>query len=973
MLNRDAVFFRAIALALIVATLWTPLGLTIINARVVGLLLRLSVTTAYAEDVILSGADEGRAFGAAQLQQFTQPEMHDGRVTFPEVGQSLNVSDLYPDTEAGSDGDLESLYGDNQAMKQAGYDAQSRLETENSTTGVAYRVLSDTTHNLSRPDLTNDPIFSQTDHVNANFDVIAEEFGDCSQETSFTEDSFSAHVPDLRQCERIPLDGDCTLTHDYDPANAALIRQTGGPDSIQSCGDGCVDIWIGKVGDNYWSGSCTVFETENNFLFQHPQAIESATFVRAKYDDYMQVLLNGEKIWQGPNENFPPETDGSCELDTSWDQSPNLDITEHFKKKGPLDFLIRVSVTGEGEGYGKIRLLYDPTKIDAGDTWTPASCANTVNASADGFCENATVVCTDEIIPEPGGCAMIDGNIICPDMLSEPPFEGGSSFCNEYKVTADCNFNKGKMECWTDAQGVEQCPTNEGDQTNSCQKYEDDPNCGFVSTQCVKGAKGETGNCYVHDETWDCGYDADVPTINKETKYECAGPIRCIGEECGTENSSTSNDFARAAAALQVAESIRGDASCREVDTSGVIDCKIFQGESMECKTAVGGYVDCCETPDNVSMGDYLNLMFNAHKAMTTSMAGQGAVAGAWETLRTPYQTGWNHVTSAWDSVKGGFSSAWDSLTGSTQAATTEIGKKGVIAGFKQKFMEKTVQWTADAFGPQAANALFVSAGKAGAGPAVDAATGQVNAGGQLQLGGVAGNLLGGVMLAYTIYSMTKLLIQIIWACEPEEFELGAKRELKSCHYTGSYCASKVLGVCVEKRQSYCCFNSPLSRIIQEQARGQLGIGWGDEEDPDCRPLTTNQLNEIDWERVNLDEWLGILSANGHWPNADNLNPEAMTGLGSALNVGDRPDVVTRTNERIDGLGVTDKRFEAADDIVAGMAPSNATDSPLTSNDGGAKADWDEDGVPNATDNCTFTYNPSQADGDRNGVGDACQ
>jgi len=940
MLNTSTWFYRAVTTLVVVTICWTPSLLTISSSEALARLISYSVSVAHAEDRILTGAEAGRAFGRDQVGQFSAPTLDNGQMSFPDAGESIKVDELYPDSNvdsASDTDDLESLFGDEADFQEAGQSASERLTDENSTTGAAYRVLLKQTQ-LTRPDLANDPVFDKTDEVQKNIDIIGAGFSDCSVETQFHDETIKTHVPDLRQCERIPQDGDCTLTHKYDPAEAASIRQIGGEDGISTCGPGCVDMWIGRVGDNYWEGSCSIFESTSNFVLQHPEAVESATLTRAKYDDYMQVYLNNEKIWQGPNDNFPPETGGQCELDTSWDQTPNVDVTEQFRKKGPIDFLIRVSVTGEGEGYGRIRLRYDPSKIDAGDTWTPKSCAIKASSANDGFCAPPQYTCTSRIDVEPGDCKIVEGNVLCPDMLSPPPFEGGDSFCLEYRVTTDCDFNKGEMACWTDAQGVEHCPTNEGGAVSSCEKYEKDPNCGFVSENCVEGAQGESGNCYVSDETWDCGYDADVPTVSSDTSYTCEGEIRCMGDECASPNKEQNKDFARAAAALQAAEAVRQDATCEPVEgaeQANAMNCEIFKGEAYECKKAVGGYVDCCETPDGVSMGDYLMLMFNTHQAMTTSLAstslGGTAVSGAWETLRQPYQTGWDGVTSAWSSIKGGFSNAFDTLTGSSTAAASEGAKTGVIAGAKQALMKKTAQWTADAFGPQAANALFVQAGGSAAGSGAIGANGQVAEGATVQLGGAVGTALSGIMLAYTIYSVTKLLIQIIYACEEEEFELGAKRELKSCHHVGSYCASKFLGVCIEKRQSYCCFNSPLSRIIQEQARPQLEIGWGDKKEPDCRPLTTSQISGIDWDKINLDEWLGILQGNGHWPDSSTLNAEALTGLGSPLSTGDRESVIERTHNRIDGIDIQGRRHEASGDLIDEIGAQPAPDIPFTS------------------------------------------
>jgi conjugal transfer mating pair stabilization protein TraN len=107
---------------------------------------------------------------------------------------------------------------------------------------------------------------------------------------------------------------------------------------------------------------------------------------------------------------------------------------------------------------------------------------------------------------------------------------------------------------------------------------------------------------------------------------------------------------------------------------------------------------------------------------------------------------------------------------------------------------------------------------------------------------------------------------------------MNAKRQLKNCTYLGSYCKTRVLGACVEKREAYCYFHSLLSRIIQEQVRPQLGLTWREPQTPRCEGIPVERLAEIDWKKVNLDEWLGILQKNGHYPDPKKLTPEALTG-----------------------------------------------------------------------------------------------
>jgi conjugal transfer mating pair stabilization protein TraN len=74
------------------------------------------------------------------------------------------------------------------------------------------------------------------------------------------------------------------------------------------------------------------------------------------------------------------------------------------------------------------------------------------------------------------------------------------------------------------------------------------------------------------------------------------------------------------------------------------------------------------------------------------------------------------------------------------------------------------------------------------------------------------------------------------------------------CHYVGSYCSDKVLGVCTSKRKSYCCFESKLSRILQEQGRRQIGKAWGEAREPTCEGFSIEEFQRLDLSEMDFSE-----------------------------------------------------------------------------------------------------------------------
>ena len=92
--------------------------------------------------------------------------------------------------------------------------------------------------------------------------------------------------------------------------------------------------------------------------------------------------------------------------------------------------------------------------------------------------------------------------------------------------------------------------------------------------------------------------------------------------------------------------------------------------------------------------------------------------------------------------------------------------------------------------------------------------------------------------------------------CDAEDMETAALNELGNCHYVGKYCSKKVLGTCLQKKKTYCCFNSKLARVLHEQGRPQLKTfsSWGDAKLPVCRGFTPEEFASLDFSRIDLSE-----------------------------------------------------------------------------------------------------------------------
>lgn len=113
-------------------------------------------------------------------------------------------------------------------------------------------------------------------------------------------------------------------------------------------------------------------------------------------------------------------------------------------------------------------------------------------------------------------------------------------------------------------------------------------------------------------------------------------------------------------------------------------------------------------------------------------------------------------------------------------------------------------------------------------------------------------------------------------SCSSDEKALGKAKEKKLTVYVGEYCSKKVLGVCLEKKRGYCQFDSKLARIVQEQGRrDQLGIGFGSGKSPDCRGITVDELQRLDFGVMNFSDFYSDLNAGSDIPEDQALLKKA--------------------------------------------------------------------------------------------------
>jgi len=343
------------------------------------------------------------------------------------------------------------------------------------------------------------------------------------------------------------------------------------------------------------------------------------------------------------------------------------------------------------------------------------------------------------------------------------------------------------------------CTTNTVE--NTCQKFEENESCNVYGRKCISQA-GIFG-C----SEWEVEYRCVTKPGRTDQVEFCGDRNICIGGVCWDTGYPPDPDFAQVITDME---------TVRQIGTYSPNGLDIFHGEAAVCRSKrAAGLKNCCTTDtsarsNNAVMGEFIS-----------GAGGFMARAGSKYMFDTLYGDTTNWLASGWSAAIGANLPGGQSFLDSF--ANPGFGMYGFSIGGTGSFLGTS------GFELVAANS-------------------------------------GGYPVYFNPYAfafaISMHVVMQAMTCDEEEAKLAMKRGAGLCSdKIGDWCTKKVLGVCITRKRSYCCYNSKLAKIINVQGRAQLGIGWGDEESPSCSGFDIAQLKAIDFSKIDFSEFVGDVMA----------------------------------------------------------------------------------------------------------------
>ncbi|QQZ95985.1 conjugal transfer protein TraN (plasmid) [Klebsiella pneumoniae subsp. pneumoniae] len=811
---------------------------------------------------------------------------------------STNTAEMYSSEQNNADVQFNAgdSYGDEKGFINDIKTRKSQLFTANSYDGQAYRSLVAATKSNPAPNISpNDPMFTSGRNEIANAAAgTGQWLQNCSTQTTTT--TKEKHIPDYKEyyCNAPKKDnyGSCTITRDF----SVPVYISGGNGDLSVCGDNCIRIWFGKRGNDYWSGG--VYDNSMTLHFHQDAILKSASIVNAEWDDHMQVNLDGKQIFahidgEYREPGYGPPRNG-MERNKSNKLSEPIDITSQVSESvykesdHEVEMSSTVWVGGNGEGYFEVELIFENIKLEDKHIQDPPGCYDVVKQTG-SFCR------FDRFADLDVGTKRLPQSIL---QYASPLYEGDQGnltwktnlegyFCDPLGKEKLCQYDA-SGNILKDENGNEACYNYDQikNMPDACSKYSTNSACTMSSQTCAEGwFDSATNQCYMYEQKWTCdeGITRTVTVTNEANT--CVGMIPCSGGTCNTGANEQNSDFGKVAAYSSMVQNMQGDAMCS--DPNDPNSCIVFSGEKQWCGRSVGfvnglAKTDCCEAPkgaagklEAIILAGTMLRNTNWEKISAKLTTWTGGESGTWASMTNSvgqWTSGvsssvgqmWQRVTepltSAYESIAGNVSRLIGSSTveGGGSAVTTELTKDGLqtggLAAIKQQLMNKAYDMLPDAI----RDFVFDKTATTQLGQAVFSSA--------VQNFMLALNIVGWI---YTAYQITKMLLEMLLACDQKEMEASIHKNQGACFVIDTDRCVKYLNVgftkkCIKKATDMCCYNSLLSRVIMQQAYPQLGIN---PVESGCVGLTISQVQQLDWDKIDMTEYIESAVVAGEVPD----------------------------------------------------------------------------------------------------------
>lgn len=414
------------------------------------------------------------------------------------------------------------------------------------------------------------------------------------------------------------------------------------------------------------------------------------------------------------------------------------------------------------------------------------------------------------------------------------------------------------------------------DANGNCTAYSQVKNCpvatGYSSRSAGTAVSSQQSTCNLIPpgctlQSQNC---LDVPAVpiascnTIENIYSCSNPVPptsscqsslCIGSNCYGSGDKQNASFGSAVAALEVGKEM------------GKYGLSLFYGESHDCSTTLGGLFTCCKvrssppkSGSNLQSATYMASQFGLNYYMYHAASTSAAMAAS---------------NSSMISALGGSSDMFlSNMAG--EAPAYGVDANNFVTTFGDPYSYDTMM-SGSSFSNMSFADVAQWAGTAASilaqygviSPAIAAAT-QIGSAYVSTMMGPVGTACLPCFAAMVVITVIQYLSQ----CSQQEMTLSLLRGKGLCHDVGSYCSDSFLGMCLQTKDSYCCFDSKFALDINEGGRPQIGKSWGSPQSPDCSGFSVAQITAINFGLINFSNAFGDITNNINIPSASTLQTQ---------------------------------------------------------------------------------------------------